>query len=374
MRQPTTDNRQPFSRRTNWNPAVNRITAAKQRRGGEVLDLTESNPTRAGIEYPLDALSEIFARAARAPYTPDPRGLASAREALGGGDVILTASTSEAYAFLFKLLCEPGDDVVAAIPSYPLFEHLSALESVALRPFALESHKRWEIDVARVREAITSRTRAIVVVNPNNPTGSFVTKGEQQALAGLGLPIIADEVFLDYPLDGRGSSFARDDVLTFTLGGLSKSAGLPHYKLGWIRVSGPKKEEALAALELIADNFLSVATPVQVALPDILAIAPRIREAIGNRTRRNLEHLRSSAASSATVLPVEGGWSAVVRVPTTESDEDLAVRLIEEHGVVVHPGYFFDFSSDGYIVVSLLTATEIFDEGVRRFMDMIPKL
>jgi alanine-synthesizing transaminase len=362
-----------FSQRTNFNPPLNRITAARQRRGADILDLTESNPTRAAIDYPLDELSEIFARAARAPYSPDPRGLASAREALGGGDVILTASTSEAYSFLFKLLCNPGDEVVTAIPSYPLFEHLSALESVTLRPFALEFHQRWEFDIARVREAVNSRTRAIVVVNPNNPTGSFVTADEQQALAELGLPIISDEVFLDYPLDSRGSSFARDDVLTFTLGGLSKSAGLPHYKLGWIRVSGPGKEQALAALELIADNFLSVATPVQVALPHILAIAPRIRAAISERTRRNLAQLRSTSPPSATVLPVEGGWSAVVRVPATESDEDFAVRLIERHGVVVHPGYFFDFPADGYLVISLLTEPGTFDEGVRRIMDIIPE-
>ena len=372
-RQPGTGNRQPFSNRTNWNAPLNRITAARQRRGGEVLDLTESNPTRAAIAYPLEELSEIFARAARTPYTPDPRGLASAREALGGGDVILTASTSEAYSFLFKLLCNPGDEVVAPTPSYPLFEHLSALEGVTLRPFALELHRRWELHLTRIREAMSSRTRAIVVVNPNNPTGSFVAADEQETLAELHLPIISDEVFLDYPLDSRGSSFARDDVLTFTLGGLSKSAGLPHYKLGWIRVSGPRKEQALAALELISDNFLSVATPVQVALPDILAIAPRIREAIRERTRRNLAHLRASALPSTTVLPVEGGWSAVVRVPTTESDEDLAVRLIEEQGVVIHPGYFFDFPADGFVVISLLTPTEIFDEGIRRFMDIIPK-
>ena len=361
-----------FSRRTNWNALTNRITAARQRRGGDLLDLTESNPTRAGIDYPLEELSEIFKRAARAPYTPDPRGLHAAREALGG-DVILTASTSEAYSFLFKLLCDPGDEIVTAIPSYPLLEHLSALESVALRPFALEFHKRWEIDIARVREAITSRTRAIVVVNPNNPTGSFVSGNEQDALAKLRLPIISDEVFLDYPVDSHGSTFIREDALTFTLGGLSKSAGLPHFKLGWIRVCGPKKEEALAALELIADNFLSVATPVQVALPEILAIAPRIRDAIAARTRRNLAQLRSAALKSTTVLPVEGGWSAVLRVPTTESDEDLAVRLIEQHGVAVHPGYFFDFDSDGYIVVSLLTEPATFDEGVRRLMQALPQ-
>jgi alanine-synthesizing transaminase len=372
-RQPGTGNRQRFSNRTNWNAPTNRLTLARQRRGGDVLDLTESNPTRAGIDYPLEELSEIFARAARAPYGPDPLGLRSAREALGGSDVILTASTSEAYSFLFKLLCNAGDEIVTAIPSYPLLEHLSALELVTLRQFGLEFHKRWEIHRERLRDAITNRTRAIVVVNPNNPTGSFVSASEQNAVAELQLPVISDEVFLDYPLDADGSTLVRDDVLTFTLGGLSKSAGLPHYKLGWIRVSGPGKERAIAALELIADNFLSVATPVQAALPEILQIAPRIRAAIAARTRRNLDHLRSAALRSMTVLPVEGGWSAVLRVPSTESDEELALRLIEEHGIIVHPGYLFDFESDGYIVVSLLTEPSTFDQGVRRLLQSVPQ-
>ena len=368
-----------FSRRSNWNAPTNRLTLARQRRGADALDLTESNPTRAAIEYPLDALSEIFARASRTPYTPDPLGLLSAREALAthlgcdADDLIITASTSEAYAFLFKLLCDPGDEIVTAIPSYPLLEHLGALELTSLRPFALELHRRWEIDLSRVRDAITARTRAIVVINPNNPTGSFVASDEQEALAGLGLPIISDEVFLDYPLEANGSSFVRREVPTFILGGLSKSAGLPHFKLGWIRVSGPKRKEAIGALELIADNFLSVATPVQVALPDLLRIAPGIRSAIAFRIRRNLDHLRSISPPSLRVLPVEGGWSAVVRVPSTGSDEELALRLIEEQGVIVHPGYFFDFPGDGYLVVSLLTQPETFSEGARRIMNMIGK-
>jgi alanine-synthesizing transaminase len=370
-RQPTTDNRQLFSRRTNWNASINRLTLARQRRG-DVLDLTESNPTRANIDYPLDELSEIFARAARAPYTPDPLGLRSAREALGG-DVVLTASTSEAYSFLFKLLCDAGDEILTAVPSYPLLEHLAGLELVTLRTFALEFHKRWEVDIERVRDAITDRMRAIVVVSPNNPTGSFVSQDEQEALAELGLPIISDEVFLDYPLEGRGSTFVRDDVLTFTLGGLSKSAGLPHYKLGWIRVSGPQKQEAIKSLELIADHFLSVATPIQFALAEILKLAPAVRSAIAARIRRNLDHLRSQSVSSMRVLPVEGGWSAVVRVPSTQSDEEFALRLIEEQAVVVHPGYFFDFESDGYLVVSLLTEPTIFEEGVRRVLATIPQ-
>ncbi len=234
-------------------------------------------------------------------------------------DFLLTASTSEAYSFLFKLLTDPGDEIVTATPSYPLLDQLAALEQITIRTFPLEFHRRWEMHGTYVK----ANTRAIVVVNPNNPTGSFVTPAEQDAVAAVGIPVISDEVFLDYPLEGSGTSFVRDDILTFTLGGLSKSAGLPHFKLAWIRVSGPGKREALEALELIADNFLSVATPVQVALPDLLRIAPRIREAIQARTRANLATLRAAHMPSAQVLPVEGGWSAVIRVPRIMSDEEL---------------------------------------------------
>lgn len=367
-----------FSRRTNWKAATNRLTIARQRRGDDLLDLTESNPTRAGIAYPLDELAEVMGCAARAPYRPDPRGMRSAREALAkelecsAEDLLLTASTSEAYTFLFKLLCNAGDEVITAIPSYPLLEHLSGVELAAVRPFALEFHRRWEIDAYRARDAVTSRTKAIVVVNPNNPTGSFALPKEQEALAALGLPIISDEVFLDYPLEGCGSTFVRQDVLTFVLGGLSKSAGLPHYKLGWIRVSGPAeiRREAIAGLELIADSFLSVATPVQVALPDLLRIGKTIRSAIAARIERNLRELQAvlTQAPATRVLPVEGGWSAVLRVPSVASDEDFALQLIEDQGVLVHPGYLFDFHSDGYLVISLLTEPAIFDEGVRRLL------
>jgi aspartate/methionine/tyrosine aminotransferase len=372
-----------FSNRTNWNAAINRLTAARQREGADLLDLTQSNPTRAAIDYPLDELAEVMGRAARASYDPDPRGLISARQALAtelgcsADDLLLTASTSEAYAFLFKLLCNPGDEVIAAVPSYPLLEHISGLESIGLRPFALEFHRRWEIDGQRVAQTIGDRTRAILVVNPNNPTGSFVSPEEQEALARLGSPIISDEVFLDYPLEGSGSTFVREDILTFTLGGLSKSAGLPHYKLGWIRVSGPPaaRREAMAALELIADSFLSVSTPVQVALPELLPIGFRIRAAIAARIRRNLQQLRAAAAPvrAVHVLPVEGGWSAVLRVPNTDSDEDLALRLIEKDGLLAHPGYFFDFQSNGYLVLSLLTEPDTFDEGVRRLLASLPR-
>ena len=363
-----------FSKRAHWSAPLNRLTI-ERRKHGDLLDLTETNPTRAGLPYPHDELADALARGARAPYDPDPRGLRSAREALAAelhceaDDLLLTASTSEAYSFLFKLLTDPGDEVFTATPSYPLLEHLASLEQIVLRSFPLEFHRRWEIHEVPV----TPRTRAIVVVNPNHPTGSFVTPAEQDALASRGIPIVSDEVFLDYGLESTGTTFVRDDVLTFTLGGLSKSAGLPHFKLGWIRASGPSKREALDALELIADNFLSVATPVQVALPELLRIAPRIRDAIRARTRTNLAmlHHQFVPITSSRVLPVEGGWSAVIRVPRLMSDEDLALALLDR-GVVVQPGYFFDFDMEGFLVVSLLTREHVFEEGVRRLTDMIP--
>jgi hypothetical protein len=365
-----------FSRRAHWSAPLNALTLARQAHRGPLYDLTETNPTRARIPYPHDELQEALARGARASYDPDPRGIRSAREALAAqlqcdpDELLLTASTSEAYSFLFKLLTDPGDVVLTARPSYPLLEHLASMELVELRFFPLEFHRRWEIHDLPV----DARVRAIVVVNPNNPTGSYVSAAEQDALASHGIPIISDEVFLDYPLEGAGSSFVRHDVLTFTLGGLSKSAGLPHFKLGWIRVSGPGKREALDALELIADNFLSVATPVQVALPELLRIAPRIRASISARTRANLDALRAAFADTPAVrvLPVEGGWSAVLRVPRLMSDEELALMLLDR-GVVVQPGYFFDFDREGHLVLSLLTEEETFRGGVAEIWSAVAR-
>jgi alanine-synthesizing transaminase len=371
-----------FSRRADWRTPVNALTLAVREHRGPLFDLTESNPTRADLAYPSDELAEIMGRAARTPYSPEPLGLRSAREAVAAqlaadpDDVMLTASTSEAYSFLFKLLTDPGDNVAAATPGYPLFEHLAALEQIGLRPFALERQRRWELHAAALREVCDDRTRAAIVVHPNNPTGSYLSPAEQEAVAAVAAEhdaaLISDEVFYDFPFDDRvlraQPAARRSDVLAFSLGGLSKSAGLPHYKLGWIHVGGPeeKKRAALGALELIADNFLSVSTPVQAALPELLALAPRIREAIRARTRANFETLIHGFAGCAgvEVLRPEGGWSAVVRVPRTRSDEELALRLLREAGVLVHPGYFFDFAQEGFFVVSLLTKREVFQEGV----------
>ncbi|HEV8657525.1 MAG TPA: pyridoxal phosphate-dependent aminotransferase [Thermoanaerobaculia bacterium] len=358
-----------FSRRADWNPQINRFTVAREehrRHGDELLDLTVSNPTRVGLPYPDDELAEAMSRAARAPYDPQPLGMASAREAVANeigcdaADIVITASTSESYSFLFKLLCDPGDAVLTAAPSYPLLEHLAALELIEVRSFPLEFHRRWELHPERVGDAITPRTKAIVIVNPNNPTGSYLRHDEQDALASFGLPVISDEVFFDYRF---AAEIGGATQFSFTLGGLSKSCGLPHYKLGWMRVGGVEKRRVINALELIADNFLSVSTPVQEALPDLLRIGATIREAIRARTRENLAVLRERLPSSITLLPVEGGWSAVLRIPRT--DEDLAIELLDK-GVIVHPGYFFDFEREGYIVVSLLTQPDIFWEGIDR--------
>lgn len=349
-----------FSRRAHWSAPPNRLSIARAAHRGPLLDLTNSNPTRAGLDYPLDELSEAMARAARTPYEPEPLGLPAAREAVAQhlgcspDEVVITASTSEAYSFLFKLLCDPGDAVATPLPSYPLLEHLAALELIELRHFSMEFHKRWELDAARVpRDA-----KALVVVNPNNPTGSYV----RDDLSQLAMPVISDEVFHEYAFGNPAPSFGN-----FRLGGLSKSCGLPHYKLGWIRTDD---REAVAALELIADNFLSVATPVQAALPDLLRIGARIRESIRARTRASLEALRRALAEkpSAQLLEPEGGWTAVVRVPATTTDEELALNALERHGVVVQPGYFFDFDRDGYFVVSLLTDPDVLKEGIARIV------
>ena len=356
-----------FSRRARWDAPTNRLTIARQSRS-DLLDLTNSNPTKADIDYPLDELADIMARAARAPYDPQPLGIRSAREAIAehvgcdADDVVITASTSESYSFLFKLLTDPGDAIAVATPSYPLLEYLAQLELITLEQFPMEFHGRWEIDPARVPRDV----KAMVVVNPNNPTGSFVTSDE---LAAIEVPIISDEVFVDYRLkSSTGFSRSLDrlkPVLHFRLGGLSKACGLPHFKLGWIVT---KNREAIHALELIADNFLSVATPVQVALPELLRL--NIREKIQTRIEASLAALTTALKDKphAQLLPVEGGWSAVIRIPETMSDEEFALNAIEQHGVVIHPGYFFDFDRDGYFVVSLLTTPEILAEGILRIV------
>ena len=379
-----------FSTRVPADLAPNRLTIAERAiraRGGRLIDLTETNPTRVGLAYP-QAAPAALASPASLGYDPQPFGLASAREAvaetiLAGGRpvdparVILTASTSEAYSFLFKLLCDPGDEVLVPVPSYPLFEHLTRLELVGIRSYPLEYHGTWSIDVHAVESAATTRTRAVLVVSPNNPTGSMLTRADLSALAAFcasrGLALVGDEVFCDYAIDPRpdvAGVLEQAEALTFSLGGLSKSAGLPQMKLGWMTAGGPSPlvNAALARLEIICDAFLSVSTPVQLAARALLAHGGAIRSLIVERVRRNLGVLQATAAGhpDCSVLRVEGGWSAVVRVPATRPEESLVLDLLEQDGVLVHPGYFFDFPHEAFVVVSLLPDPESFREGAAR--------
>jgi alanine-synthesizing transaminase len=381
-----------FSARTGWTRAPNRLSAAlesRRRSGATVLDLTETNPTRAGLRAPADLLSALADPAALA-YEPEPLGRRAAREAVAADArrhgaavdpdrIVLTASTSEAYAFAFKLLCDPGDAVLVPRPSYPLFEYLAGLESVEVRPYPVRYDGRWHIDVAELAEAVTPRTRAVVVVSPNNPTGSFVKATEAEAIgevaARRGIAVLSDEVFADFPLRDdltRVTTLLADGpALTLCLGGLSKSCGLPQLKLAWMAVAGPPgaRQEARDRLEVVADTYLSVSTPVQHAAPAVLARRPELQAPIRDRIRANLARLQQEAAGTpATVLDVEGGWSAVLHVPATRGEEEWVLALVERDGVLVHPGYFFDFPAEAYLVLSLLPPPESFAEGVRRLL------
>ena len=377
-----------LSSRLPWEHPLNRLTRAvaeRSARGLPVIDLTETNPTRVGVPYPEAELAELLRRGATAEYVPHPRGIPEAREALAahlskpGGpvspeDLVLTASTSESYSFLFKLFGDPGDEVLTAAPSYPLLDSLAALDGLVLRHFHRGPRRRFAIDPETVELALSERTRLLALVHPGNPTGNFLTVPEQEAVAALcasrGIPLILDEVFADYPLVAGPPAVATGEALSFSLGGLSKDAGLPSWKLGWIRVGGPPdlRRRIVSALELVADSYLSVATPVQRALPGVLELAPRIRAAILERLRGNLSKLRAALADrpEAELFEPEGGWSAVIRFSRPVSDEELALGLLERAGVLVHPGYFFDFTTDDFLVLSLLPEPGPFAEGVRR--------
>ncbi len=366
-----------FSSRLDWTQQTNRLSALLKTKH-HVLDLTQSNPTSAGLDYPSEEIRDALADPRTLRYTPEPRGLLSAREAVANyyGEVpasriLLTASTSEAYAYLFKLLCDPGDEILSPCPSYPLFEFLAGLESVRVVQYPLRYDGAWHIDFATLEHAITPRTRAIVVVNPNNPTGSFLKRDEWSRLQQFGLPILSDEVFSDYAFAPDLSRVATltdaQHALTFSMSGLSKIAALPQMKLGWIVASGPGHEEALDRLELIADTYLSVATPVQIALPRLLEASVKVREQILERTRANLALLRKSTVP----LHVEGGWYATLQVPRTRSEEEWALTLLDRHDVLVQPGFYFDFESEAFLVLSLLTPPHTFAEGLRRLLEEI---
>ncbi|MBI5085218.1 MAG: pyridoxal phosphate-dependent aminotransferase [Acidobacteria bacterium] len=377
-----------FSRRTPASLEPNRLSATLETlraAGAPLVDLTLSNPTRAGIAYPraelLDALNDPRSLA----YEPSAQGLLEARQAIaarhGGLDpanLLLAGSTSEAYGWLFKLLCEPGDSVLVPRPSYPLFECLATLEAVRAVQYPLIEELRWGFDFSEMERHLDPRTRAIVLVNPNNPTGTYLKRDQwlhlQEFAAYRHLAIIADEVFFDYawqPDPARASALMGSHLaLTFTLSGLSKAAGLPQMKLGWIHVAGPEeaRAEALSRLEWIADSYLPVSAPVQHAAARWLELAPAIQSAIRSRTTRNRQALEDAIRpeSGWRVLPSEGGWCAVLEAPRIHSEEEWILHLLQSRHMLLQPGFFYDFEREAFLVASLLPAPELFDEGLQR--------
>ncbi len=377
-----------FAKRTNWNLTPNRLSealAAHRAAGKPLLDLTVSNPTECGFEYDSAAILEALCNPAALSYEPNPRGLESARRAVAGyyadrgehvsvEDIFLTTSTSEAYSYVFRTLCDPGDEVLIPSPSYPLFDFLADIQDVRLVRYPLLYDHGWQIDFHALEQAIAPRARAVIVVHPNNPTGHFAKQAEMAKLNSIcsahEMAIIADEVFLDFPLDeNRRASFAANrGAPTFTLSGLSKICGLPQMKAAWLIAGGPQqwKREALARLEVIADTFLSVNAPAQLAIPKFLELRHTFQEQVMLRVRRNLAELDRQLTEQKAVsqLKVEGGWCAVLRVPATRSDEDLAIELLTTQGIYLHPGHFYDFPSTGYALVSLVSRETEFVAGM----------
>lgn len=393
-----------FSSRTEFGSEADPLTeavAARRRLGLPVFDLSESNPTRCGLQLPADAVLSPLASPANLHYAAEPLGPLAARATIAEqyygargiqvapAELLLTASTSEAYSFLFRLFCEPGDHVLVPQPSYPLFDLLARLGDVETRTYPLRFHERWEIDMAALEASITERTRAIVVVHPNNPTGHYAARAERLALdriaAGHGLPLLVDEVFLDYPVEASAekpiASFAADRsamALTLVMSGLSKVLALPQMKLAWTLIRGPEelRREALHRLEFVADTFLSVASPAAHALPCWLEHTTQLQDAVRQRVAQNLAYLDQELATQtlASRLPVEGGWSVLLRVPAVEDDNALALQLLDATGVLAYPGSFFGLPRRAWFVLSLLPKPEGFASAVQALLGFIQKI
>jgi aspartate/methionine/tyrosine aminotransferase len=386
-----------FSQRTNWRLTPNALTRALEEArasGQQILDLTVSNPTQAGVRPDSEIVLAALANPEAMHYDPQPRGLLAARQAvcryyreshevfdLDPERLILTTSTSEAYSYVFRLLCNPADEILVPKPSYPLFEFLADLADIKLVPYPLLYDHGWQIDFDSLYKAATAQTRAVILVHPNNPTGSYVSASETSALnvfcRDYGLALIVDEVFLDYSHDGapRRSFVSNADALTFTLSGVSKISALPQMKFAWVTTSGPEEmvAEAGARLEIVADTYLSMNAPVQLAGPVLLDQRKPVQPILLDRLRVNLAELDAQLAGrpSCSRLLVEGGWYVILRVPAIESDEDLAIRLLRKARVSVHPGHFYDFPNEGHLVVSLITEPADFREGVARLLQVV---
>ena len=374
---------------------MTRALEEHRKSGKQLFDLTASNPTECGLAYPEQEILAALSNPRALEYRPDSKGLLEAREAVSAyyierpgfsaalarvdpERILLASGTSEAYTHIFRLLCEAGDEILVPAPSYPLFEFLADLADIRLVPYPLLYDHGWQIDFASLRAALTPRSRAVMVVHPNNPTGSFVKQREAAELAEIcaarEMAIVADEVFLDYADDPNlARTFARNDaVLTFTLSGLSKISLLPQMKLAWTIVSGPDAlvKTAVDRLEIIADTYLSPSTPVQLALPKFLSLRHELQAQLQQRISANLSALDTGLRESKSLarLDREGGWYAILRVPVTATDDDLTVALLERHSVLVHPGHFFNFSREGYLVLSLITPEQEFRKGVKRLL------
>jgi len=383
-----------FSTRTDWDlrpSPLYSLLRQKRARGEEVLDLIESNPTKCGFIAPSSKLFDAESLQRSALYEPDPKGLLTARRAISDwykhqnisvspDRIILTSSTSEAYSFLFRLLCNVGDVVAVPEPSYPLFDYLARLNDVLCQEYHLAYDGEWHIDLSSLDDALSSNAEALILVHPNNPTGSFVKKEEQDRIVSKArtrkIPIIVDEVFSAFSFandERRADSFAgTESTLTFTLNGLSKLLGLPQMKLAWIVVSGPDEEctKTMLRLEVIADTYLSVGTAVQQALPQLLNDPEAMTQKILTRTRSNFKSLKAACGtgSPASLLHCEGAWNAILRLPTKKSDEEWAFDLLQRSGVLTHPGHLFDIDTKSCAVVSLLPESDLFTEGIRRIL------
>jgi aspartate/methionine/tyrosine aminotransferase len=383
-----------FSSRTNWRLTPNRLSREIEdlrRRGLPLLDLTESNPTRCGFAFDQQAILEALANPQALAYAPDPRGLLRARQAVASyyaergialepAQIFLTTSTSEAYSYVFRLLADPGDSILVPEPSYPLFDFLAGLNDVRVVPYPLIYDQGWQIDLPTLEKRLEARARALLVVHPNNPTGSFVRRRELAGLLDLcrrhEMALVADEVFADYPLGADPqrivSHAAVNEALTFTLSGLSKISALPQMKLAWLVVNGPSQllQSGLARMEIIADTYLSLSAPLALALPALLETRRTLQPQILERVTANLQTLDARLAAGLPVsrLVVDGGWYAILRLPSIRTDEEWAMALAREDSVLIHPGHFFDFSSEGHLVISLLTRPEVFEEGITRIL------
>ena len=385
-----------FSKRTQWTTIPNRISLLveqKRRRGETIIDLTESNPTICGFDYPEKEILSALSQESVMKYKPEPRGLLQAREALSAyytsfgiyinpEQIVFTSSTREAYSFLFKLLCNVGDNVLIPRPSYPLLEFLSQINDIEPKQYRLIYDGEWHIDFESLKMNLTNRTKAILLVHPNNPTGSYITQKEFDEICNLAAEhqcaIIIDEVFLPYSINSDNPKQyileIPDSVLTFSLNGISKLIGLPQLKLSWIIIQGNSqfRAEVLNRLDILTDTFLSVNTPVQFALPTLLKYAPDIQKQILSRIRSNYTSLLNCfAQSKGSILNTEGGWYGILKLPQKQSDEDLILEFLMKANILLFAGHLFELEQHSTVITSLLPPTNTLQEALREIFHIV---